>query len=131
MLRPKSALFYIDEITGVSNDLLNLVASNMNQDRTIDDVTPLMYRWSLEAVSAIFLDTRYTGSHTKDARAASGFKMGGGNNLVARSGNKKLYPPVIFLKKCTTLLFLKIFIYPTKITVGKCLKTPFIHLTTI
>ena len=78
MLRPKSALFYIDEITGVSNDLLNLVASNMNQDRTIDDVTPWMYRWSLEAVSAIFLDTRYTGSPTKDARAALGFKMGGG-----------------------------------------------------
>jgi len=106
MLRPKSALFYIDEITGVSNDLLNLVASNMNQDRTIDDVTPLMYRWSLEAVSAIFLDTRYTGSPTKDARAASGFKMGGGENkLVARRGNKKLYPPVIFLKKCTPLYF--------------------------
>ena len=59
MLRPKSALFYIDEITGVSDDLLQLMVSEINAEKGfVDDVSPFLYRWSLEAVGSIFLDTR-------------------------------------------------------------------------
>ena len=59
MLRPKSALFYIDEITGVSDDLLQLMVSEINAEKgVVDDVSPFLYRWSLEAVGSIFLDTR-------------------------------------------------------------------------
>lgn len=60
MLRPKSALFYIDEITGVSDDLLDLMVGGGTSDKKIvPDVSPFLYRWSLEAVCAIFLDTRF------------------------------------------------------------------------
>jgi len=57
MLRPKSALYYIDDITKASDDFLDLV-SREGQDNTIEDITPLVYRWALEAVGAIFLNTR-------------------------------------------------------------------------
>lgn len=58
MMRPKSALYYIEDITEVCDDLFDLVEKKLGNDREIDDVTPLLYRWALEAVAAIFLDVR-------------------------------------------------------------------------
>ena len=58
MMRPKSAFFYIDEITEISNDLLNLLDTKQDENGTVEDVTAFTYSWSLESIGAIFLDTR-------------------------------------------------------------------------
>ena len=58
MLRPKSAFYYIDDITEVCDDLLDLFVKNMENGKDVSDITPLLYRWALEAVGAIFLDLR-------------------------------------------------------------------------
>lgn len=58
MLRPKSAMYYIDDITEVSAELAGLLEMKMDSDHEIKDIVPLIYRWALDAVGAIFLDTR-------------------------------------------------------------------------
>ncbi len=61
MLRPKSALFYLPEIGRISGELVDLVAHQLGVEGAGDEianVTPLMYRWALEATGAIFLDAR-------------------------------------------------------------------------
>ena len=55
MMRPKSALYYIDEITDITNEVLNLMVGK--QEESID-VSSYTYRWALESIGAIFLDTR-------------------------------------------------------------------------
>ena len=61
MLRPKSALFYLADIGQISGDLADLIEHKLGADGDggeIADITPLMYRWALEATGAIFLDSR-------------------------------------------------------------------------
>merc|ERR1711962_402601 len=58
MMRPKSALFYIDGVTQVSDDLLELIESKLDGAGYLDDATIYVYRWALDAVGAIFLDSR-------------------------------------------------------------------------
>jgi hypothetical protein len=63
MLRPKSALFYLTDIGQISSDLATLIDHQLRVNHgagegEIADVTPLMYRWALEATGAIFLDSR-------------------------------------------------------------------------
>jgi cytochrome P450 family 49 subfamily A len=59
MLRPKSALYYLPDIGQISTDLVDLIDHQLGEDSNeIANVTPLMYRWALEASGAIFLDTR-------------------------------------------------------------------------
>jgi cytochrome P450 family 49 subfamily A len=62
MLRPKSALYYLPDIGRISSDLVDLIDHQLgesnNNNGEIANVTPLMYRWALEASGAIFLDSR-------------------------------------------------------------------------
>ena len=42
----------------VTQDFLDLVENNLDSNREIGDVIPFVYRWALEGIGTIFLDTR-------------------------------------------------------------------------
>ena len=58
MMRPKSAMFYISTIEQISNELAEKIEKSLDDKREIRDLTKIVYFWALEAISAIFLDTR-------------------------------------------------------------------------
>ena len=58
MMRPKSAMFYIGTIEQISNQLADKIEKSLDSKREIGDLTKIVYFWALEAISAIFLDTR-------------------------------------------------------------------------
>jgi len=58
MMRPKSAMFYIDSIDEISEQLVNYMEKNMDANGEIDDATEYLYKWSLESIASIFLDAR-------------------------------------------------------------------------
>lgn len=58
MMRPKSAMFYISTIEEISNQLLDKIEKSLDSKQEVDDLTKIVYFWALEAISAIFLDTR-------------------------------------------------------------------------
>ena len=59
LMRPKSAIFYFDEIQKVSDEFMNLIrhrkSKNMN---VINDFLPQIYRYTFESIVLIALDTR-------------------------------------------------------------------------
>ena len=61
-MRPKSALFYVEQIQEVAADFVNLIRIHL--ERGVDGVTyegdllPLLHRFSLESIAVITLDTR-------------------------------------------------------------------------
>jgi cytochrome P450 family 49 subfamily A len=57
-MRPSSASYYLDDLIDVTQDFLNLVITNADSDSVIDDLTPYMYRFAMEAVTVVFLDSR-------------------------------------------------------------------------
>ena len=58
MMRPKSAMFYIKPLEDISLELCSVVTSKVDDKMEIDDILKYIHRWSLEAIGAIFLDTR-------------------------------------------------------------------------
>ena len=58
MMRPKSAMFYISTIEHISNELADKIEKSLDSKQEIGDLTKIVYFWALEAISAIFLDTR-------------------------------------------------------------------------
>jgi len=58
MLRPKSAMFYIDSIANISEELVDAFTRNMDANGEVEDVTEHIYRWSLETIASIFLDAK-------------------------------------------------------------------------
>ena len=58
MMRPKSAMFYIGTIEQISNELAEKIEKSLDSKREIGDLTKTVYFWALEAIAAIFLDTR-------------------------------------------------------------------------
>ena len=58
MMRPKSAMFYISTIEQISNELADKIEKSLDSEREIEDLTKTVYFWALEAIFAIFLDTR-------------------------------------------------------------------------
>ena len=58
MMRPKSAMFYINDIEEVTNDFLELVSDSLDHNDEVDDLLDLVNRWTLESVVAMFLDMR-------------------------------------------------------------------------
>merc|ERR1719312_1345354 len=58
MLRPKSAMFYIDDIEQISAELNDLINSTIDKKGEVDDLLDIVNRWSLESIIAIFLDMR-------------------------------------------------------------------------
>jgi cytochrome P450 len=58
MLRPRAALFYLNDLDQIALQFCELMESESNSNMEVDNVTGLLYRWSLESVSSIFLDAR-------------------------------------------------------------------------
>ena len=58
MMRPKSAMFYISTIEQISEELADKIEKSLDSTQEIGDLTKIVYFWALEAISAIFLDTR-------------------------------------------------------------------------
>ena len=59
MLRPKSAMFYINCIEEISQEFVDKMVACSDSQMEVDDVTKYIYRWSLESVAAIFLNYRF------------------------------------------------------------------------
>ena len=58
MMRPKSAMFYINDIEEISQQFVELLAANTDSNSEVEDIIQHLYCWSLESIAAIFLDTR-------------------------------------------------------------------------
>ena len=58
MMRPQSAMFYIPGIDQISGDMVSLLTTARREDDTVEDVVDLVFRWALESISSVFLDTR-------------------------------------------------------------------------
>ena len=58
MMRPQSAMFYIPSIEQISGDMVSLLHSARGEDDTVENVVDLVFRWALESISSVFLDTR-------------------------------------------------------------------------
>ena len=58
MLRPKSAMSYIEDIEQISSEFLDLIDDSLNDKKEVDDLLELVNMFSLEAIVIIFLDKR-------------------------------------------------------------------------
>ena len=58
MMRPQSAMFYIPGIEQISGDMVSLLHTARGEDDTVENVVDLVFRWALESISSVFLDTR-------------------------------------------------------------------------
>ena len=59
MMRPKSAMFYIDSIENISEQLNDVIETLVDaKSREVDDITEACYRWALESITSIFLNSR-------------------------------------------------------------------------
>ena len=57
-MRPQSALHYIPSIERISEDLVTLLHSARGEEGEVENVLELVFRWALESITAVFLDTR-------------------------------------------------------------------------
>ncbi len=59
LMRPKSALFYLEEIQNISNEFMDFLRMQRSkEDKVIRNALPEIYRFTFEAISFIALDTR-------------------------------------------------------------------------
>ena len=59
MMRPKSALYYINELDDIAGDLADKVSAEKSCDGgSIEDMFPILQAYALEAVGSIFLGAR-------------------------------------------------------------------------
>jgi len=58
MLRPKSAVYYLSSLQDISDQLATVLDNNKDANNEIDDLTKHLYRWSMESIGSIFLNTR-------------------------------------------------------------------------
>ena len=58
MLRPKSAMFYIDSLEEISQEFVAKMSAKSDSEMEVDDVLSYIHRWALESVAEIFLNTR-------------------------------------------------------------------------
>ena len=58
MLRPKSAMFYIDSLEEISQEFVAKMSAKSDSEMEVDDVLSYIHRWALESVVKIFLNTR-------------------------------------------------------------------------
>ena len=58
-MRPKSALFYLDEIQEISQDFIDYIRIVRKPEKeTIEDFLPDIYKFTFESISYIALDIR-------------------------------------------------------------------------
>ena len=58
MMRPQSALHYTATIERISEDLVTLLHTARGEEGEVEDVLDLVFRWALESITSVFLDTR-------------------------------------------------------------------------
>ena len=58
MMRPQSALYYIPSIERISEDLTTLLHSARGEEGEVENVLDFVFRWALESITSVFLDTR-------------------------------------------------------------------------
>ena len=59
LMRPKSALYYLNEIETVAQDFVSLIhLLRSNEDQTIENFLPIIYRFTLESICTIALEQR-------------------------------------------------------------------------
>ena len=59
MMRPKSALYYIEEMEDIAVELTNKIANLKGEDgEGIKDIHPFIQEYALEAVGCVFLNAR-------------------------------------------------------------------------
>jgi cytochrome P450 len=59
LMRPKSALFYADEIQNVADDFVDFIrATRTQEDKLIENFLPEAYRYAFESICYIALDAR-------------------------------------------------------------------------
>ena len=58
MLRPKSAMAYIEDIEQISSELLDLIEDSLDDNREVDDLLEHVNKFALESIVLIFLDKR-------------------------------------------------------------------------
>lgn len=63
MLRPQSALFYLDSLQDISADLVSAVRRSLDpatgETRNDGGTLALLHLWAFEAISCIFLNVRF------------------------------------------------------------------------
>ena len=58
MMRPRSAMFYIDTVDTSSRQLCDLLKFHRDQSGVVRDVLPNVYRWALDSITSIFLNAK-------------------------------------------------------------------------
>ena len=59
MMRPKSALYYIDDLDDIAGDLADRISTEKSlNDGSVEDMYPILQAFALEAVGSIFLGSR-------------------------------------------------------------------------
>ena len=59
MMRPKSALYYVDEMEDIAVELADKIAELKGKDgEGIEDIHPIIQEYALEAVGCVFLNAR-------------------------------------------------------------------------
>ena len=58
MLRPKSAMAYIEDIEKISSDFVGLVEDSLDEKNEVPDLLELVNMFALESIVIIFLDQR-------------------------------------------------------------------------
>ena len=55
MLRSKSALYYISDIEDISKEMIDVVGNSLDDNNEVEDLLEIVYKWSLESITSIFL----------------------------------------------------------------------------
>ena len=59
LMRPKAALYYLNEIDTVADDFVSLIRHlRSKEDQTIENFLPIIYRFTLESICTIALEQR-------------------------------------------------------------------------
>jgi len=58
MMRPKSALFYIDEIDELMDDFILKLEGLLDKERKIDDLSLTLYEFALDAIGLMFIGSK-------------------------------------------------------------------------
>ena len=58
MMRPKSALFYIDDMSSLMDEFIQKLDGKLDQQNKVDDITTLCYEFALDAIGVMFIGAK-------------------------------------------------------------------------
>ena len=105
MLRPKSAMFYINDIQEISSELGDLVQKNLDDNKEVSDLLEYINRWSLESIIAIFLDMRINCLRDDLAEDSDAAKFVNGVKVITGDDGNELAGGIPIWKYVTTPAF--------------------------